>query len=174
MPKYQGELDGLCGMYAIINAYEHCGVEQSDAVFKASCNALAHSRWPGVLWEGTTFGDLQRMIVSCRDTVEGASEVKVSYPFSKKTPRTNVEYWKRLDEIYDLNDAWRCMIIGVSRPWNHWIVATRKSKKRFKFLDSDPRAPEKTKNRSMLHAGSKNGNPNKWIIDRDALAIFEL
>ncbi len=50
MPYYQGEFDGLCGMYAIANAYEICGYGDICAeLFQAACDALAPRRWPSVL-----------------------------------------------------------------------------------------------------------------------------
>ncbi len=30
MPLHQGEYDGLCGMYAIANAYQICGCHTDD------------------------------------------------------------------------------------------------------------------------------------------------
>ena len=47
MPSFQGELDGLCGPYAIVNAFEECGLaDDGEAIFKACCKALSAARWP--------------------------------------------------------------------------------------------------------------------------------
>ena len=48
MPFYQGEFDGLCGQYAIVNAFELCGCDPSD-LFEEACRGLAHRRWPRVV-----------------------------------------------------------------------------------------------------------------------------
>lgn len=174
MPNYQGQLDGLCGPYAIVNAFEHCGIEKPEELFKAACLALAHRRWPKVLWEGTTFGDLKRMIKSCRSVCADAAEVKTSYPFDRDTPKSNAEYWKRFDKLFKERPKVRCMILGMTRPSMHWIVAFREGGTRVSFVDADPHKPFQRKNRTMLHAGSRNGNPQKWIIDRGELILFEV
>jgi hypothetical protein len=76
MPKHQGELDGLCGPYAIANALEHCGLDgfKPETVFQSACSALSRRRWPGVLWKGATFVDLQRMIKRCQRDIPAMRE----------------------------------------------------------------------------------------------------
>ena len=67
MPAYQGEFDGLCGMYSIANAYESCGyIDHGNQLFQVACSRLAPKRWPRVLWEGTSFHDMMRMIKACQ------------------------------------------------------------------------------------------------------------
>ena len=174
MSTYQGRLDGLCGPYAIVNAFEHCGIKNNDDVFQTACSALTSRRWPEVLWNGTTLGDLQRMIKRCRDLIDGASVIRTSYPFSRNTPADNKTYWKRFDDLFKEKERTCCAIIGLTRPSYHWIVAYREGGTRVSFLDTDPYRPYVRKNQSMLHAGSRNGNPNKWIIDRKELILFEV
>lgn len=173
MPNYQGQLDGLCGPYAIVNAFEHCGIEKTNEVFEAACAALAPRRWPNVLWDGTTIGDLKRMIKSCRESIDEAAMIITTYPFSRNTPKTNEDYWQRFDLLFSERPKIRCMILGLTRPSYHWIVAFREKGTRVSFVDTDPHHPFKRKNRSMLHAGSQNGHPKKWIIDRSELILFE-
>lgn len=174
MPEYQGRLDGLCGPYAVVNAFAHCGIAEPEAIFEAACRALAPRRWPKVLWDGTSFGDLKRMIKLCRESIENASSVKTSYPFSRSTPKSNDGYWTRLDQLFSSRPNARCMILGLTRPSLHWIVAYRESPTRISFIDTDPHNPFQRKNRTMLHAGSRNGHPKKWIIDRSELILFEV
>lgn len=174
MPNYQGQLDGLCGPYAIVNAFEHCGIERSDEIFQAACAALATRRWPKVLWEGTTIGDLKRMVKHCRESVSGAASIKTSYPFSRNPPNSNQSYWEHFDQLFVDRPNARCMILGLTRPSYHWIVAHRESGTRVSFADTDPRKPFQRKNRSMIHAGSRNGHPKKWIVDRSELILFEV
>ena len=47
MPNYQGELDGLCGVYAIVNAYEIClsdlvnnPEKKLDRIFRTACRGV--------------------------------------------------------------------------------------------------------------------------------------
>jgi hypothetical protein len=174
MPNYQGQLDGLCGPYAIVNAFEHCGFEDADTIFQTACNAIATRRWPSLLWNGTSFGDLQKMIRMCRDEVD-ATNLKVSYPFSRRVPATPAEYWKRFDALFAERANACCMILGITRPSDHWIVAYREGNgTRITFVDTDPHKPYQRKNRSMLHPGSRNGHPKKWIIEKNELVLFEI
>lgn len=174
MPRYQGELDGLCGPYAVVNAFEHCGIDDSEGVFQEACAALAQSRWPNVLWEGTSLHDLMRMIKKCRSAFEDEVKIKIRYPFARSIPRSNVEYWKKFDEVFSKNPRARCAILGMIRPSYHWIVAGREEGSRLAFYDTDPHKPFQRKNRGSLHAGSRNGNPRKWIIDRSELILIEV
>ena len=86
MPMYQGELDGLCGMYAIVNALEECGETCSEKIFESACSAIARNRWPSVLWKGTTFDDMQKMVKKC---LPEGGQIKVSYPFRNNLPASN-------------------------------------------------------------------------------------
>lgn len=174
MPNYQGDLDGLCGPYAIVNAFERCRFGDPDRVFRTACEALAPRRWPGVLWEGTTLSDLKRMIKRCRENINGADAIKTSYPFSTNTPNSNKDYWSRFDDIFDQKPNARCMILRITRPFNHWIVAHREAGTRISFTDTDPHKPYQRKNRSSLYAGIRNGNHNNWIIERSELILFEV
>lgn len=62
----QGQLDGLCGPYAITNALAYLGHGGDRAdVFQTACSAVSRNRWAILLWEGTTFGDLKKMISAC-------------------------------------------------------------------------------------------------------------
>jgi hypothetical protein len=173
MPNYQGQLDGLCGPYAIVNAFQHCGIDRPGEIFETACAALAPRRWPKVLWNGTTIGDLKRMVKLCRESFADAAAVKTSYPFVRNTPTSNKEYWESFDRLFVDRPNTCCMILGLSRPSMHWIVAYRETGTRINFVDTDPYQPFQRKNRTMLHAGSRNGHPKKWIIDRRDLILFE-
>ena len=60
----QGQLDGLCGVYAIVHVlngllgplfHRH---NLPDDVFREACRALPRSRYPALLWDGTTPAEL--------------------------------------------------------------------------------------------------------------------
>ena len=168
-PSYQGELDGLCGPYAIANAFEECGYPQKEATFKLACEALSKQRWPKVLWEGTTFGDMQRMIKAC---IKNIDHIKVGYPFMHSVLQSNDEYWNKFDFIFsDDNPSAMCAIIGLTKPSEHWIVVTR-SGTRIDFTDSTAGQPYLRKNRSSIIAGLRRRKSRQWLIDRKELIIF--
>jgi hypothetical protein len=178
MPKHQGELDGLCGPYAIANALEHLELEgfSAEDLFQSACRALSKHRWPGVLWKGVTLADLQRMLARCQRELPAMAGVRVSYPFLKHPPTSNAEYWRRFDALFQdkVQDegASRCAIIGVTRPSDHWIVAA-KDGRRIHLTDCAQGAEPRRKNRSSFHAGTRCGDAKKWLIDRRELILFE-
>ena len=132
----QGTLDGLCGPYAIVNAYDQCEIEEGwlgeDDIFAISCSAI--NGWPDVLWEGTTFTQMITMIKACQKALSRAYNdadceypISVSYPFRKKTPKTNKEYWKRFNKIFSRDEA-ICGIVGMERPSEHWFAFSKRPK----------------------------------------------
>ncbi len=161
MPKYQGEFDGLCGMYAIVNAIEECGEICTEDTFKLTCKALGKQRWPKVMWEGISFKDMQIMIRSC---LKKHHTLKVNYPFMRNTPSSNNKYWERFDSIFE-NDNAKCAILGLTKPSAHWIVASKEGG-RILFSDSTAGKPYERKNRVSLHAGIRRKKSVQWLVDR--------
>lgn len=170
MPSYQGELDGLCGPYAIANAFEIIGYDDRQSIFRTACSALAQRRWPQTLWDGTTIGDMKLMISACRKQLQDTDHLVVRYPFLKVPPQTNKAYWERFDEIFDDEFA-ACGIIGLTHPSYHWIVVGRDGG-RLAFCDTSPHRPYVRKNRSSLFAGERRQQPSQWLIDRRELIVF--
>lgn len=171
MPYYQGNLDGLCGQYAIANAFELCGYGHEDC-FQAACRGLAPRRWPAALWDGTSFDDMKNMIANCRHEFRELSDITVRYPFRQDSPHSNKTYWTRFDKIFE-NETVRCGIVGLVKPVSHWIVV-RRDGQRLEFVDSSPYKPETRKNRKSIYAGERRRSKNQWLIDRRLLITFEL
>lgn len=171
MASYQGKLDGLCGQYAIANAFELCGFVHED-YFQAACRGLADRRWPDTLWDGTSFDDMRNMIAHCRRECDELDGIKVGYPFRRSPPGSNSAYWKRFDEIFG-KETVRCGIVGLVKPDPHWIVICREGR-RLEFVDSRPDEPEIRKNRTSLYAGKRRRSRNQWLIDRRQLITFEV
>ena len=170
---YQGEYDGLCGMYAIANAFMECGAEDGEEIFEAACSALARKRWPKVLWKGTTFGDMKRMIRACVRQ-KHTNNIKTRFPFWKNEPINDKRYWEKFDELLG-NDSKTCGIVCVKFPNSpilHWIVA-KKDGGRILFIDSDAKQPRIRKNRKSLYAGFRRRSPNQWLLFRRLLIVFE-
>lgn len=165
----QGKLDRLCGPYAITNALTYLGHQGDRAdVFQTACSAVSRRRWPALLWEGTTFGDLKKMIGAC---LKGATTgIEAGYPFWQAPPLSDATYWQKFDAIFDDEDV-VCGIVGVTRPSDHWLVIIRDGG-RIVFLDSDDHWPSKRVNRTSLYAGERGPRSKKWVIDRRELVVF--
>lgn len=170
-PRAQGALDGLCGPYAIVNALMHIGHRGDPAeLFQTACSAVSARRWPELLWEGTWFGDLKKMLAACMRKFDGPIGVKVSYPFWRTPPTTNDGYWIEFDRVFDDEDV-LCGIVGITRPSDHWLVIARDGQ-RIVFYDSEPLKPMKRVNRTSLYAGVRGPKTKKWVIDRRELVVF--
>ncbi|WP_163055720.1 hypothetical protein [Acidithiobacillus ferrooxidans] len=173
MHKYQGSLDGLCGPYAVVNAFHllDYGDEVLEEVFKAACQSPAHHRWPRLLWEGTGFGDLQRMIraamkLPCVD----ASKFYVAYPFYKKKELKTAKYW---EIFYDITDDknFLCGIFRRTKPSDHWIVFKRDGK-RIRFYDTDPKRPLIRRNTGSIDTAGRRRRPSNWLVKQDETVII--
>ncbi len=166
----QGSLDGLCGIYAIYNALVvGCGWDGDEVIFQTACTALGKQRWPEVLWKGTTFADMQKMIKACT-SLNGFNQVKARYPFAKRVPKSNADYWERFDE--EVAES-ACAIIGVTDPFAHWIV-TGWDGGHLQFLDSTAGGEFLRKQKSSLFAGERKRKPTQWLIDRRELIVLEV
>lgn len=176
--KEQGDLDALCGIYAIVNAFTHLGVEKrySKRLFKLACKGLPHKKWPKVLWNGTYLKDIKRMIENCQKKSEpsGSLRIDVSYPFKKETPQNDEEFWKGFDALFDDAPERKCAIIGLTKPKAHWVVVTKESAGRLRIIDSDSALSSYLKNRASFTARDRSPDHKKWKITRKELVLFQL
>ena len=174
---YQGRLDGLCGPYAIVNAYDRCGIEEGwlgQDLFNIAC--LAVDGWPNVLWEGVSFSQLRKMLANCQKELkkaykEGGEEfhVKVGYPFSgKNRPRSNREYWARFEDMFSCEEV-LCGILGMEAPHEHWI-AFENRKKTLKLFDSDADGERWQIAKDEIHTGRR--HRKEYLVNRSELVVF--
>ena len=175
---YQGMLDGLCGPYAIVNAYHQCDIEEDwlgEDIFKTACTAI--EGWPEVLWDGTSFEQMIEMLNSCQQGLAHAYgeagvnfPIEVDYPFIETEPPTNAIYWNNFNQIFD-SDNVVCGIVGMEHPEKHWFAFTNGRNALLAF-DSAPaswggmqRMP-----RNQIHAGVN--NINNYVLNRRELIVF--
>ncbi len=172
----QGHLDGLCGIYAIVNALAELGHKgKPELIFETACQALPNSRWPSLLWEGTTLHDLKRMIKACR-TELALDTIRVSYPFDKSQPPSNEDYWQELDKLFIENPENKCAIIGLGKPTLHWLVAKPARKRAptsLLFIDSGESGNRRSIPRDDIYAGQRRSMGQKYRVERKELILFE-
>ena len=175
---YQGSLDGLCGPYAIVNAYHLCDIDEDwlgQDIFEIACSTL--SGWPDVLWEGTSFHQMRMMVRACQDALSSAYEenrvdypVKRWYPFYSRTPKTNEKYWERFEVIFSQDDV-VCGIAGMESPSKHWF-AFSKCRDALIMFDSNPTSWGSIQRIRMneIHAGVF--RMQEYVINRRELIVF--
>jgi hypothetical protein len=169
--KQQGHLDGLCGVYAIVNALSELGIEDCEGVFSTACQSLVPSRWPETLWEGTTLRDLETMIKYCVKelAIEG---VNIRYPFRSHQPPSNAEFWDEFDKLFIDNRKRKCAIIGLEEPSLHWLVA-KPHRQSLVFVDSDSLVSENKIKRENIYAGARRTNGEEYRLNRKEVILFE-
>ena len=175
---YQGSLDGLCGPYAIVNAYHQCDIEEDwlgQDIFNIAC--LAIKGWPHILWKGTSFGQMIRMLKACQKALKNAYNeadcdypVKIRYPFFKNVPDTNRKYWERFDAIFSRSDV-ICGIIGMEVPSEHWFAFDKRAKTLSVFDSTHPSDQGMRRIRiEDIHAGVY--EKKKYVINPRELIVF--
>jgi hypothetical protein len=144
-PKFvrQGEFDGLCGQYAIINALTECGTlkswEKQEEVFKIS---LKCAKSKMAIYCGAYLSDVKKLLKALpAEMLDGLS---VEYPFSTKgadripMKRKSDQYVEQLANMLNERTV-ACAMIGIKRKsddWSeHWIVVKGKGRY-FEFIDS--------------------------------------
>ena len=174
---YQGNLDGLCGPYAIVNAFDRCGLNEGwlgQDLFNTAC--LAIDGWPQILWKGTDWPQMRKMLKACtkalRKAYDEAGEeyhVEVKFPFSGVgRPKSDREYWLRFNELCSRDDV-VCGILGLEHPYRHW-VAFENNGRALSMFDSSARGGRWRTPKENIHAGRR--NRKKYRVNREELVLF--
>lgn len=136
----QGGLDGLCGIYATINALQHLrgrGLEEAPAaaLFKHLIGAV-RGKLPELLWDGTGMPELRKIL----DAADEWARLHYGFalargePLLKRAPKNDDLYWTRLGELLTAPD--RVLLVGLKEPWEHWTVLTNVTPRTLRFFDS--------------------------------------
>jgi hypothetical protein len=125
-PLTQGDEDGLCGLYSIINALTllfpgAMNHERKDEVFKAIAKACKGGI--EILWNGTTEHDIRLMLHAARNTLIDVTKWNWEQPFARASFKNFREFSRELKWRIEGDDAFA--VVGISVPWEHWTCAHR-------------------------------------------------
>jgi hypothetical protein len=139
MPYAQGELDGLCGVYAIVNAVENtvAGWKKEDAngLFNHLVTRLSgQGRLHTAMADGIGVRELCRLIDHAGAYLadEYGLSLKRHIAFARRVPLSS--YWKRLQE--HLQCRGHTAIIGLWGKYEHWSCVHSMSGHTVHLLDS--------------------------------------
>lgn len=136
-PEVQGSLDGLCGVYSIVNAFNVLNIDGFDdsECFKVALQAIKN-KLPTAIWNGTFINDIEHMVDAVATWVEKTYKEDIVWdrPFEKTKFKNGEEYLEALNKIID---DYSVAIIGIEKPYEHWTVAWQTTEKEIKFFDSD-------------------------------------
>lgn len=128
----QGQLDGLCGVYAIVNSAKHVldlSNKQVNVFWQFLAEELALYR-PKAFFVGLYASELETML---KKTNEYFPNLQISAPFKSKSYTSMETYSSALSYKLQNNSV---AIIGLGDGWHHWTVVQGITNKSFKLIDS--------------------------------------
>ena len=132
-PLQQGDLDGLCGAYAVVNAVTRLlhdrGFTREDAnrLFKRLCHALhRRQKMPQAVWRGTHIEDVDAMLQTVQRFVRESFDLRlvVSRPFAAETVKRRDRFFNVLSAAFNADDRRKVAILGLDKPGFHWTNVT--------------------------------------------------
>ena len=140
LPLHQGDLDGLCGIYSILNSiktlYPKRFNERLQAdVFEYLTNyAIKEQGNLSILSEGLGLRDMQQLLNAAIEYLSSnlSIDVQVTRPWRKQSSRlptpTNIKELLKTPKT--------AILIGLERPNLHWTVITEYDHGEFLLFDS--------------------------------------
>jgi len=169
----QGDLDGLCGVYAIINAVSLvCGLNQKKQhqLFKSLLRTLEKNHYAAkAVLTGTGRKHLRRMLREAMHYMADAQDtaIKVSPLFPDKAHVNVADYWQGIRAFLSASDETRAVIVGISGRIEHWTCV--RSVTRHSLCLSDSNATRYIRKRSC-----RTGKPKQthyYLIPSEAWGI---
>jgi hypothetical protein len=133
-PYLQGSLDGLCGVYSIINAsriINNLSDEKCIELFQQVIRFLDSERC------------LSKLLINGIDiniigqVMNNVKELKLNkhQPFHGKPETKLGEFWNEMQNFLEMQN--RAILIGLGGIHDHWTVVKSISPKQIKLIDSD-------------------------------------
>ena len=136
IPVREGEFPGLCGPYAVLGAaHALLGRPEpadNESLFKAILRSPSTARYPDLLLDGATFGDVRRMLAAVAAWDKGRRperKIVPMMPFGSgagqvEAPDEIEAFWARLDARLHQNEAAESQVtvFGLSEPALRWCA----------------------------------------------------
>jgi hypothetical protein len=136
-------LDGLCGIYSIINSIgliepKRMSDEDRNALFIYLVDLLDDGRGVGsIIHEGINFRNLGRLIdVASRLRSAKTQKAVCRQTAMKQVPDDIDDFWALLKEHVDPSQG-RTAILGLGGRYDHWTVVKSITNNRLELQDSD-------------------------------------
>ena len=137
-PFQQGDMDGLCGLYSLLNS-ARCAdpslhVLTCKAMFRESLGWLQLNGYlPDVLYSGVPVKAL--LSLHKRVIRKRRPGLKLKRPFIQSRPTSNEEFWAAMAGL--VTQPGRALLVGMfSRSWSHWTVIRRITARQVFLFDS--------------------------------------
>lgn len=135
-PFQQGQLDGFCGAYCIVNAIHFlCGPldeERASKIFNRSMRYLDR-RKPIIkrINDGTRVGEITFLL----DTIKKHYPIHVEKPFPPNKKVSLQDYWQQTQAF--LSNHKGIVLLGINGFHDHWTLAKAITPKTLMLYDSD-------------------------------------
>jgi hypothetical protein len=133
-PFRQGALDGICGLYSIVNAdriVNGSTTEQSLQLYNELLTWLSrHGMLQGAMVEGLMSDELRLILQKAAGKRFGTIEV----PWRGVTTPTLDEFWRSMQ---DFMGKGRAIILGLNGRHDHWTVVRDITRRSIWLYDSD-------------------------------------
>ncbi len=133
IPYQQGKLDGLCGVYSMINAtriINHFNYAYCQDIFAEIIAFLAlECSLSKITTQGINFSMIGQIITQIR-SLNLSKERPV---FEEKEP-TLADFWSSM--AHHLAQPSRAILLGMGNVYDHWTVVHRITEKRIMLFDS--------------------------------------
>lgn len=167
-PLVQGQLDGLCGIYAAINATRLIGSltqEESQWLFHQACRLMeSRKSLATILGEGLNSKDLAYLF---RELIERRHSLIRFKPFSQAKNVGLERYWRSLKGFLESGERRAVILVLGNWDWGHWSVVRKASKKTLFLFDSD-----KLKVLNRRHCTTSEATKTRPIILYPSLTYF--
>ena len=138
LPYEQGYLDGLCGIYSVINATRLVVKDmQEEEAMKLFRKCMRHVEKRKSLGKVSTGGVNESDIWSILKKVVLVNyAIKVKRPFCKTRDIPTHDFFKELREYFDKDGKRSAIICFECRDWDHWTVIRSLTMKQMALFDS--------------------------------------
>ena len=169
-PLYQGDLDGLCGIYAIINSVRILCPEANRTfcsdLFRVLVGALQRRvrRPVAIVWRGLKPRTMLALMDCCTSHVRKRLGTKLmTRRLSKASRKSLAKAWREIEKNVKKH---RIAILGIDGVYSHWTVVHAVTPKTIRLCDSaGPRYLRRSASPLLLTASAF-----KWTPEASCLS----
>lgn len=146
-PLQQGHVDGMCGVYSVMNACnlllddpladENKQFDRDEAFFTALCRKVL-PRFPNIVYDGVEGDGVELVIDGAKHWLAKKEKRKLvfSQPVLRKPGGTVKDFFEAMRDAMAADGKNSAYIIGIDKPWDHWSVVRKVGKSTVTFFDS--------------------------------------
>lgn len=140
-PVEQGDIDGLCSIYATLNAcklmFSH-DETQDEKLLEVLCRGVG-DLFPQIVWDGTGVPTMYRLFRLADEWVASKHKARLLWgaPLMRRKFAAPEAYFAHLRGMIAAHGEGRAVwVVGLGKPWDHWTVIDRISAGAVYFYDS--------------------------------------